>query len=39
MMGFPDVSVAQASERLIRDHQVKYTKNAHILQQVPIVFY
>ncbi|XP_016089475.1 protein SSUH2 homolog, partial [Sinocyclocheilus grahami] len=33
VMGFPDVSVAQASERLIRDHQVKYTKNSRILQQ------
>ncbi|RXN19494.1 SSUH2-like protein [Labeo rohita] len=33
VMGFPDVSVAQASERVIRDHQVKYTKNSHILQQ------
>ncbi|XP_059358863.1 protein SSUH2 homolog isoform X2 [Carassius carassius] len=33
VMGFPDVSVAQASERLIRDHQVKYTKDSRILQQ------
>ncbi|XDV49531.1 hypothetical protein PO909_018763 [Leuciscus waleckii] len=33
VLGFPDVSVAQASERLIRDHQVKYTKNSRILQQ------
>ncbi|KAK9957106.1 hypothetical protein ABG768_011376 [Culter alburnus] len=33
VLGFPDVSVAQASERLIRDHQVKYTKNSCILQQ------
>uniref|UniRef100_A0A8C1M792 Ssu-2 homolog, related sequence 1 n=1 Tax=Cyprinus carpio TaxID=7962 RepID=A0A8C1M792_CYPCA len=33
VMGFPDVSVAQASERLVRDHQVKYTKNSRILQQ------
>ncbi|KAL1270322.1 hypothetical protein QQF64_032611 [Cirrhinus molitorella] len=33
VMGFPDVSVAQASERLIRDHQVKHTKDSRILQQ------
>ncbi|XP_077079507.1 protein SSUH2 homolog [Siphateles boraxobius] len=33
VLGFPDVSVAQASERLIRDHQVNYTKNSRILQQ------
>ncbi|KAK7136297.1 hypothetical protein R3I94_014820 [Phoxinus phoxinus] len=33
VLGFPDVSVAQASERLIRDHRVKYTKNSRILQQ------
>ncbi|KAK9971038.1 hypothetical protein ABG768_026934 [Culter alburnus] len=37
VLGFPDVSVAQASERLIRDHQVKYTKNSRILQQRQII--
>ncbi|XP_051524316.1 protein SSUH2 homolog [Myxocyprinus asiaticus] len=31
--GFPDVAVAQASERLIRDHQMKYGKTSRILQQ------
>ncbi|XP_039523519.1 protein SSUH2 homolog isoform X2 [Pimephales promelas] len=33
VLGFPDVSVAQASERIIRDHRVKYTNNSRILQQ------
>ncbi|XP_052460866.1 protein SSUH2 homolog [Carassius gibelio] len=31
--GFPDVSVAQASERLIREHQGKYAQTSRILQQ------
>ncbi|XP_073675175.1 protein SSUH2 homolog isoform X1 [Garra rufa] len=31
--GFPDVSVAQASERLVGDHQVKYAQTSRILQQ------
>ncbi|KTG05538.1 hypothetical protein cypCar_00032693 [Cyprinus carpio] len=31
--GFPDVSVGQASERLVRDHQVKYAQTSLILQQ------
>ncbi|CAM4718860.1 unnamed protein product [Leuciscus chuanchicus] len=33
VMGFPDFSVAQASERLVRDHQVKYAQTSRILQQ------
>ncbi|XP_067270508.1 protein SSUH2 homolog isoform X1 [Pseudorasbora parva] len=33
VMGFPDVSVTQASERFIRDHQVKYAQTSRILQQ------
>lgn len=36
MRGFPDVSVAQASERLVRDHQMKYAQTSLILQQVPL---
>lgn len=31
--GFPDVSVAQASERIVRDHQMKYAQTSLILQQ------
>ncbi|XP_016127114.1 protein SSUH2 homolog isoform X1 [Sinocyclocheilus grahami] len=31
--GFPDVSVAQASERFVRDHQVKYAQKSRMLQQ------
>uniref|UniRef100_A0A673JY49 Ssu-2 homolog, related sequence 1 n=1 Tax=Sinocyclocheilus rhinocerous TaxID=307959 RepID=A0A673JY49_9TELE len=31
--GFPDVSVAQASERFVRDHQVKNAQTSRILQQ------
>ncbi|KAI2662052.1 hypothetical protein H4Q32_007787 [Labeo rohita] len=31
--GFPDVAVAQASERLVGDHQVKYAQTSRILQQ------
>uniref|UniRef100_A0A8C2FV51 Ssu-2 homolog, related sequence 1 n=1 Tax=Cyprinus carpio TaxID=7962 RepID=A0A8C2FV51_CYPCA len=31
--GFPDASVAQASERLVRDHQGKYAQTSRILQQ------
>ncbi|XP_052460863.1 protein SSUH2 homolog [Carassius gibelio] len=31
--GFPDVSVAQASERLVKDHQGKNAKTSRILQQ------
>uniref|UniRef100_A0A673LVS7 Protein SSUH2 homolog n=2 Tax=Sinocyclocheilus rhinocerous TaxID=307959 RepID=A0A673LVS7_9TELE len=31
--GFPDVSVAQASERFVRDHQVKYAQTSRMLQQ------
>ncbi len=34
MRGFPDVSVAQASERIVRDHQMKYAQTSLILQQV-----
>lgn len=33
MRGFPDVSVAQASERIVRDHQMKYAQTSLILQQ------
>nr|XP_055023252.1 protein SSUH2 homolog isoform X1 [Misgurnus anguillicaudatus] len=33
VMGFPDASVAQASERLVREHQSKYAQNSRILQQ------
>lgn len=33
VMGFPDASVAQASERLVREHQAKYVQNSRILQQ------
>ncbi|XP_065104279.1 protein SSUH2 homolog isoform X1 [Paramisgurnus dabryanus] len=33
IMGFPDASVAQASERLVREHQRKYAQNSRILQQ------
>lgn len=39
VLGFPDAAIAQASERLLKDHQVKYNKNSRILQQVPTVFY
>ncbi|XP_059379295.1 protein SSUH2 homolog [Carassius carassius] len=31
--GFPDVSVAQASEHLVREHQGKYAPKSRILQQ------
>ncbi|RXN38253.1 SSUH2 -like protein [Labeo rohita] len=33
LRGFPDVAVAQASERLVGDHQVKYAQTSRILQQ------
>ncbi|XP_059379291.1 protein SSUH2 homolog [Carassius carassius] len=33
LRGFPDVSVAQASERLVKDHQGKYAQTSRILQQ------
>ncbi|XP_034162805.2 protein SSUH2 homolog [Pangasianodon hypophthalmus] len=33
VMGFPDPSVSQASERLIQEHQSKYFQNSRILQQ------
>ncbi|XP_051524304.1 protein SSUH2 homolog isoform X1 [Myxocyprinus asiaticus] len=33
VMGFPDASLVQASERLVRDHQVKFAQTSRILQQ------
>ncbi|XP_072537522.1 protein SSUH2 homolog [Salminus brasiliensis] len=33
VMGFPDPAVAQASERLLREHQSKYGQVSRILQQ------
>ncbi|XP_036435247.1 protein SSUH2 homolog isoform X1 [Colossoma macropomum] len=33
VMGFPDPAVAQASERLIREHQSRFAQTARILQQ------
>ncbi|XP_056320061.1 protein SSUH2 homolog isoform X1 [Danio aesculapii] len=33
VMGFPDASVAQASERIVRDHQTKFAQTSRILQQ------
>ncbi|XP_037540388.1 protein SSUH2 homolog [Nematolebias whitei] len=33
LMGFPDASIVQASERLIRDHQGRYSQTSRILQQ------
>ncbi|TRY64938.1 hypothetical protein DNTS_024625 [Danionella cerebrum] len=37
VMGFPDVLVAQASERMVRDHQAKFAQSARILQQRQII--
>ncbi|KAG5836579.1 protein SSUH2 homolog [Anguilla anguilla] len=33
VMGFPDPAVGQAAERLVREHQNKYSQSARILQQ------
>ncbi|XP_037303862.2 protein SSUH2 homolog isoform X1 [Pungitius pungitius] len=33
LIGFPEPSIAEASERLIKDHQTKYAQSARILQQ------
>ncbi|KAK7880017.1 hypothetical protein WMY93_033317 [Mugilogobius chulae] len=33
VVGFPNPSISEASERMIRDHQSKYAQNARILQQ------
>ncbi|CAG6021585.1 unnamed protein product [Menidia menidia] len=33
VMGFPDTSVVQASQRLVNDHQGKFSQSSRILQQ------
>ncbi|KAG7226817.1 hypothetical protein INR49_014166 [Caranx melampygus] len=33
LIGFPNQAMAEASERLIKDHQSKYSQNSRILQQ------
>ncbi|GAA6216878.1 protein SSUH2 homolog [Lates japonicus] len=33
LLGFPNLAIAQASERLIKEHQSKYSQNSRILQQ------
>ncbi|XP_056129347.1 uncharacterized protein LOC130106989 [Lampris incognitus] len=33
VVGFPDPSISQASERLVREHQTKYAQNSRVLQQ------
>ncbi|KAL0977954.1 hypothetical protein UPYG_G00163760 [Umbra pygmaea] len=33
LMGFPDVTISQASEYLLKEHQAKYSQNSRILQQ------
>jgi len=34
VMGFPDPSVVQAAQRLVSDHQGKFSQTSRILQQV-----
>lgn len=33
VLGFPDPSISQASERMVNEHQAKYSQTARILQQ------
>ncbi|XP_019952039.1 protein SSUH2 homolog [Paralichthys olivaceus] len=33
LLGFPNPAIAEASDRLIKDHQSKYSQNSRILQQ------
>lgn len=33
VFGFPDASVAQASDRLVKEHQAKYAQTSRVLQQ------
>ncbi|KAA0714373.1 Protein SSUH2 -like protein [Triplophysa tibetana] len=33
VFGFPDVSVAQASDRFLKEHQAKYAQTSRVLQQ------
>ncbi|XP_066527984.1 protein SSUH2 homolog [Hoplias malabaricus] len=33
LLGFPNQSIVQASERMVKDHQSKYSQSARILQQ------
>lgn len=35
-MGFPDPAVVRASERLVSEHQGKYSQTSRILQQVTL---
>lgn len=37
-MGFPDPAVVQAAQRLVSDHQGKFSQTSRILQQV-IIWY
>ena len=34
VQGFPDPAISQASERIVREHQAKYSQDSRILQQV-----
>lgn len=36
VMGFPDPTVVQAAQRLISEHQGKYSQTSRILQQVTV---
>ncbi|KAI1892380.1 hypothetical protein AGOR_G00132770 [Albula goreensis] len=33
VMGFPDPALAQAAERMVRDHQSRFTQTGRVLQQ------
>lgn len=35
-MGFPDPAVVQAAQRLVSEHQGKFTQTSRVLQQVII---
>ncbi|XP_023271924.1 protein SSUH2 homolog [Seriola lalandi dorsalis] len=37
VLGFPNPAIAEASERMIRDHQSKYSQTSRILQQRQLV--
>ncbi|XP_067095214.1 protein SSUH2 homolog isoform X4 [Osmerus mordax] len=37
VMGFPDHGVVNAAERLVKDHQVRYSQTSRILQQRQII--
>ena len=35
LLAFPDPAIAQASERMVQEHQAKYLQTSRVLQQVP----